>query len=125
MPGVVAKVTLVVDALPAFGGVDDERLRGRIVIAPSLDAIERAFDDSKYGRISGHPYLEATIPTLSDPALAPEGTHVITGLFQYAPRHLRDAEWNEAAGDHVVDTTVRTLEVYAPGIAETISLATS
>ena len=66
-PGVVAKVTLVLDALPAFA-VDDERLRGRIVIAPSLDHLERAFNDSKYGRISGHPYLEATIPTLSDPA---------------------------------------------------------
>ena len=120
MPGVVAKVTLVLDALPAFGGVDDERLRGRIVIAPSLDDLERAFNDSKYGRISEHPYLEATIPTLSDPALAPEGTHVITALFQYAPRHLRDADWDEAARDQVVDTAVRTLEAYAPGIAGTI-----
>ena len=120
MPGVVAKVTLVLDALPAFVGVDDERLRGRIVIAPSLDDLDGAFNDSKYGRISGHPYLEATIPTLSDPGLAPEGTHVITALFQYAPRHLRDAEWDEAARDRVVDTAVRTLEAYAPGIAETI-----
>ena len=118
-PGVVAKVTLVLDALPAFA-VDDERLRGRIVIAPSLDHLERAFNDSKYGRISGHPYLEATIPTLSDPGLAPEGTHVVTALFQYAPRHLRDADWDEAARAQVMDTAVRTLEAYAPGIAGTI-----
>jgi phytoene dehydrogenase-like protein len=120
VPGVMAKVTLVLDGLPAIGGVDDERLRGRIVVAPSLDDLERAFDDSKYGRISEHPYLEATIPTLSDPALAPEGTHVITALFQYAPRHLRDAAWDEAARDRVADRTVRTLEAYAPGIAERI-----
>ena len=120
MSGVVAKVTLVLDALPAFSGVDDERLKGRIVIAPSLYDLERAFDDSKYGRISGHPYLEATIPTLSEPALAPEGTHVITALFQYAPRHLRDTDWDEAARDRVMDTAVRTLEAYAPGIAGTI-----
>jgi phytoene dehydrogenase-like protein len=119
MPGVVAKVTLVLDALPAFG-VDEERLRGRIVIAPSLDDLERAFDDSKYGRISERPYLEATIPTLSDPALASEGTHVVTALFQYAPRHLRDADWDEAARDRVGDAAVRTLEAHAPGIAETI-----
>ena len=118
-PGVVAKVTLVLDALPVFG-VDDERLRGRIVIAPSLYDLERAFDDSKYGRISAGPYLEATIPTLSDPALAPEGTHVVTALFQYAPRHLRDTDWDEAARDQVMDTAVRTLEAYAPGIAGTI-----
>jgi phytoene dehydrogenase-like protein len=120
MSGVVAKLTLVLDALPAFGGVDDERLRGRIVIAPSLDHLERAFDDSKYGRISEHPYLEATIPTLHGPALAPEGTHVMTALFQYAPRLLRDADWDEAARDQVMDTAVRTLEAYAPGIAGTI-----
>jgi phytoene dehydrogenase-like protein len=119
MPGVVAKVTLVLDALPAFG-VDDARLRGRIVIAPSLDDLEGAFNESKYGRISEHPYLEATFPTLSDPALAPEGTHVITALFQYAPRQLRDTDWDDAARDRVVDATVQTLEAYAPGIAETI-----
>ena len=120
MLGVVAKVTLVLDDLPAFGGVDDERLRGRIVIAPSLDDLERAFDDSKYGRISEHPYLEATIPTLSDGALAPEGTHVVTALFQYAPRRLRDAEWDDAARDRVGDAAVRTLEAYAPGLSERI-----
>jgi phytoene dehydrogenase-like protein len=120
MPGVVAKVTLVLDALPSFAGVDDERLRGRIVIASSLDDLEEAFNDSKYGRISGHPYLEATIPTLSDPGLTPEGVHVLTALFQYAPRQLRDDDWDEAARDRVVDTAVRTLEAYAPGIAERI-----
>ncbi len=119
MPGVVAKVTLVLDALPVFG-VDDQRLRGRIVIAPSLDDLDGAFNDSKYGRISAQPYLETTIPTLSDPALAPEGTHVLTALFQYAPRHLRDGDWDEAARDHLVDTAVGTLAAYAPGLADTI-----
>jgi phytoene dehydrogenase-like protein len=119
-PGVLAKVTLALDGLPAIGGVDDERLRGRIVITPSLDHLERAFNDSKYGRISEEPYLEATIPTLSDPSLAPEGTHVMTVLFQYAPRDLRDTDWDEAARDHVADATVRTLEAYAPGLSERI-----
>ena len=119
MPGVVAKVTLVTDGLPSFG-VDDERLRGRIVVAPSLEELERAFDDSKYGRISEQPYLEATIPSLSDPSLAPDGTHVITALFQYAPRQLRDAEWDEAARDRVADTAVRTLERYARDVADRI-----
>src|SRR5262249_43495536 len=59
-PGVTAKVTLVLDGLPSFGDVDDERLRGRIVIATGIDELERAFDHSKYGRISEHPFLEAT-----------------------------------------------------------------
>jgi phytoene dehydrogenase-like protein len=114
-PGVVAKVTLVLEGLPMIGGVDGERLHGRIVVAPSLDAL-----DSKYGRISEHPYLEATIPTLSDSSLAPAGTHVVTALFQYAPRRLRDADWDEATRDRVADGAVRTLEVYAPGIADRV-----
>ncbi len=119
-PGVVAKVTLVLEGLPAIGGVEGERLHGRIVVAPSLDDLERAFDDSKYGRISEHPFLEATVPTLSDPSLAPDGIHVLTALFQYAPRRLRDADWDEAASDRVADGAVRTLEVHAPGIADRI-----
>jgi phytoene dehydrogenase-like protein len=119
-PGVVAKVNLVVEGVPAIGGVDDERLRGRIVVAPGLDGLELAFNDSKYGRISEHPYLEATIPTLSDPSLAPEGTHVISALFQYAPRDLRDANWDAAARERVADRAVRTLEAFAPGIADRI-----
>jgi phytoene dehydrogenase-like protein len=119
-PGVVAKVTLVLEGLPAIVGADDERLHGRIVIAPSLDDLERAFNDSKYGRISEHPYLEVTIPTLTDPSLAPEGTHVLTALFQYAPRDLRDSEWDDATRDRVADGAVRTLEAYAPGLADRI-----
>ena len=119
-PGVVAKVTLVLDGLPEIGGADDERLRGRIVVAPSLDELERAFNDSKYGRISEEPFLEATIPTLSDPSLAPVGTHLMSVLFQYAPYDLREANWDQATSDHVADETVRTLKVHAPGLTERI-----
>lgn len=119
-PGVVAKVTLVLDGLPAIGGAEDERLQGRIVLAPTLDDLERAFNDSKYGRISEHPYLEATIPTLSDPSLAPEGTHVLSALFQYAPRDLRDAEWDDTAREQVGDAAVRTLEAHTPGLSRRI-----
>jgi phytoene dehydrogenase-like protein len=119
-PGVVAKVTLVLDDLPDFGDADEERLRGRIVVAPSLDELERAFNDSKYGRVSEAPYVEATIPTLSDPSLAPEGIHMLTALVQYAPRDLRGADWDQAASDRLADAAVQTLETHAPGLAERI-----
>ena len=119
-PGVVAKVTLVLDGLPAIGGADTERLRGRIVVAPGLDELERAFDDSKYGRISDAPFLEATIPTLSDESLAPEGRHLLTTLLQYAPRHLRAEDWDQPARDRVADAAVRTLAPHAPGLEERI-----
>jgi phytoene dehydrogenase-like protein len=115
-PGVVAKVTLVLDGLPVIGGADPERLQGRIVVAPGLDELERAFDDSKYGRISEAPYLDAMIPTLSDESLAADGRHLLTALFQYAPRDLREGEWDETARDRVGDATVRTLAAHAPDL---------
>jgi phytoene dehydrogenase-like protein len=104
-PGTVAKVHLALDGLPSFGQADRERLTGRIVLATGIDDLERAFDDSKYGRISASPYLEATIPTLHDPSLAPEGSHVMSVLAQWAPYRLREAEWHserERLGDVVV-----------------------
>jgi phytoene dehydrogenase-like protein len=119
-PGVVAHVTLVLDALPPFAA-DEGRLRGRIVVAPTLEALELAFNDSKYGRVSESPYLEATIPTLLDPSLAPEGAHALSVLFQYAPRDLRDGEWDAGARERIADVTLNTLETYAPGLAERVT----
>jgi phytoene dehydrogenase-like protein len=121
LPGTVAKVNLSLSGLPRFVAARDdlERLRGRIVVAPGIDALERAFDATKYGRMSASPLLEATIPTLSDDSLAPPGRHVLSVLMQYAPYHLRDAPWDErraALGDLVLQT----LEAYAPGVTELV-----
>lgn len=118
-PGVVAKVNLALSALPAFAGAgeDLERLSGRVVVAPSIDSLERAFDASKYGRVSDAPYLEATIPTIVDPSLAPPGTHVMSVLVQYAPYALADGSWDDAGrADALGDLVLRTLEEVAPGV---------
>ena len=104
---------------PALGGGNAAALRGPIQIAPSLDYVQRAFDCTKYGRCSEHPYLDVLIPTLSDPDLAPEGQHVLSITARYAPYELRDGSWashRETFADVVVDT----LAEYAPGIRETI-----
>lgn len=124
-PGVVAKVNLVLRNLPKFpaAGDDESRLRGRIVIAPGIDAMERAFDASKHGEWSEHPILEATIPSLTDPSLvagAKAGTHVMSVIAQYASYALRDGDWasrREAFGDAVVAA----LEAVAPGIAKLVT----
>lgn len=121
MPGVTAKVNLALSGLPAFAGADDpERLTGRIVIAPSVDYLERAFDCSKYGRISDEPYLEATIPSLLDDSLAPAGQHVMSVLVQWAPYHLREGDW-DAARDAFGDLVVKSLERHAPGLSDLIT----
>jgi len=124
-PGVVAKVNLVLSVVPRFPAANgDERLlRGRILVAPGIDPIERAFDASKYGRPSETPVLEATIPSLADPTLvsgAPEGTQVMSVIAQYAPYRLRDGDWDasrEALGDRVMAV----LESVAPGISSLVA----
>ena len=124
-PGVVAKVNLALKRVPKFPAAagDESLLRGRIVVAPTIDAMERAFDATKYGRWSDQPILEATIPSLADPSLvegARAGTQVMSVIAQYAPYELRDAGWDEqreAFGDAVVDT----LESVAPGIRKLVS----
>ena len=122
-PGATAKVNLALSGLPAFNGAgaadDTERLRGRIVIGPSIDHVEKAMDAFKYGRVADAPMLEATIPTLTDPSLAPEGKHVMSLLFQAAPRHLREGDWNTER-DRLGDIAVKTLEEYAPGFGELV-----
>jgi phytoene dehydrogenase-like protein len=121
-PGAVAKVNLALSGLPAFAGADgDERLRGRIVIAPGIDYLERGADAAKYRRVSAEPSLEATIPTLVDPTLAPEGQHVMSVIVQWTPYRLRDgAQW-DAEREGLGDLVVKTLEAYAPGLADLIT----
>ena len=81
--------------------------------ADDLDALERAFDEAKYGGISCRPYLDVTIPTLADPSLAPAGRHVMSIYVQYTPYRLRRGTWASGRGAARVPTT---LEEYAPGL---------
>ena len=122
MPGVVSKVNLVLPGLPSFPAADDDasRLAGRIVMAPGIDALERAFDASKYGRVSDEPFLEATIPSIADPTLAPDGTHVMSVIAQWTPYHLREGDW-DGERDGLGDLVLKTLERYAPGLSDLVT----
>ena len=76
-------------------------------------------DANKYGHLAEDPMLEATIPTLVDPSLAPEGKHVMSVLFQAAPRKLRDRDW-ASERDGVADIAVKSMERFAPGLGELV-----
>jgi phytoene dehydrogenase-like protein len=118
-PGATARVNLALSGLPSFHGGDAERLSGRIVLGPSIDDVERAMDAVKYGHVSEEPILEATIPSLTDPTLAPEGKHVMSVVFQAAPYALRDGDW-ASERDRVGDITIKALEKVAPGLGELV-----
>ncbi|MGO9127011.1 MAG: phytoene desaturase family protein [Terriglobales bacterium] len=122
MPGTVAKVNLALSGLPKFtalNGSNNDVLSGRIIIAPEIDYLERAFDESKYGNFSKQPYLEVAIPTVGDPSLAPAGKHVMSIYMQYAPFKLKNGDW-ESQRVALGDTVVKTLTRYAPNLPELI-----
>ncbi len=123
MNGTVTKVNLALSGLPTFTalGSNSEALTGRIHIGPEIDYLERAFDESKYGSFSRAPYLEATIPTLTDPSLAPEGKHVMSIYMQYAPYKLKNGSWQDEAQRFALgDTVVKTLAQYASDLPDKI-----
>ncbi len=121
MPGTVAKINFALSGLPKFKSLNGNEgaLRGRIHIGPENDYLERAFDESKYGNFSPHPYLEVTIPSLIDPALAPAGKHVMSVYMQYAPFKLKAGDW-DSQRDALGNTVVKTLSEYAPNLPELV-----
>ena len=90
--GSSGKVNLALDALPNFTSMPGPgaHLRGAISISPSIEYMERAYDEAKYGRYSRRPYIDIVIPSLTDPSVAPPGKHVMSCFVQYAPYHLRE-----------------------------------
>jgi len=118
--GSSGKVNLALDALPDFKSLPGAgpHLRGAVSISPSVDYMERAYDDAKYGQYSRRPYIDMVIPTLTDPSVAPPGKHVMSCFVQYAPYNLK-GNWDderEAFGDTVIDTIAE----HAPNIKDII-----
>jgi len=119
--GSSGKVNLALDALPDFKSRPGAgpHLRGAVSISPSVDYMERAYDDAKYGRHSRRPYIDIVIPTLTDPSVAPPGKHVMSCFVQYAPYNLKEGTWDdqrEAFGDTVIETIAE----HAPNIKDII-----
>jgi phytoene dehydrogenase-like protein len=126
--GSSGKVNLALDGLPDFrclepvkrrGEAVEPYLSGAISISPTIDYLERAYDDAKYGRVSRRPYMDIVIPTLVDRSLAPPGKHVMSIFVQYAPFELAEGSWadqREAFGD----TVIATLAEHAPNLPDLI-----
>lgn len=117
--GTVAKVHLALTALPEFENGSVEKLSGRIHIGPEIDYLERAFDAAKYGEFSPQPYMDITIPTLTDPSLAPGGAHVMSIHAQFAPYELKESDW-DSRREELGDVIVNVLSAYAPNLKKLI-----
>ncbi|PTM93333.1 phytoene desaturase family protein [Mycoplana dimorpha] len=118
MKGDAAKLHLALDRPPEFLGVDAAGHRGRLVIAPSADHVERAFNPAKYGEFSPEPVMEITLPSLADPTLAPDGACVVSAVVQYAPYALKEG-W-EAGKPKFLAAIMARLELFAPGVGKLV-----
>ena len=115
--GAAAKLHLALTGTPDFQGAD---LRTRMVIAPSVNAVETAFNPGKYGEVPAHPVMEIVIPSAHEHSYAPEGHHVLSAIVQFAPHAPADPE---AASKQMLENTLATLETHAPGIRALIAHA--
>lgn len=119
--GTVAKVHLAVASLPPFHASSNPGdWHGRLLIAPAVDYLERAFDATKYGELPQEPYLEISVPTLIDPSLAPSGKHVLSVHVQFVPYRLSGDATLHDVREKLAGIVLQTLERYAPGIRATV-----
>jgi phytoene dehydrogenase-like protein len=120
--GTSCKINLALSGLPDFRacpGTPGPQHKATMHICPSIEYVERAWDDAKYGRASAAPLLELTIPTMYDPTLAPAGRHIMGIFLQYAPYTLREGSWDELRepfGDRVMNLIAE----YAPNIQDIV-----
>jgi phytoene dehydrogenase-like protein len=114
--GACLKFNAALDGLPKFTAAPNASvLAGAVGISPSMEYLERAFDDAKFGAFSRAPSVDIYFQSVVDPSVAPDGKHTMTCFAQYAPSELRDGSWDDAR-ESVANTVLSTIEAYAPGI---------
>jgi phytoene dehydrogenase-like protein len=117
------KLNVALSELPEFPSWEDETslYRGLVANSPSIEYLERAWDDAKYGRMSEHPYVEVVFPTAHEPeGLAPDGKHLMLGFAQYGPYELAEGSWDDGGRDEFARRVFDGLGEYAPKLKDSI-----
>jgi phytoene dehydrogenase-like protein len=118
------KLNIALSKLPEFASWDQDGdvHRGLVAVSPSIEYLERAWDDAKYGRMSQEPYIEVVFPTAHEPegALAPAGKHLMLGFSQYGPLELREGSWDEGGRQEYARRALGAIGRYAPGLEESV-----
>ena len=119
MKGDAAKLHIALDSLPNFTGLTEQQMGQRLVIAPTMNYIESAFNASKYGEYSKAPAMDISIPSIHDATLAPQGKHVMSVIVQYAPYEL-DGGWNDEKKDAFKQLVIDRIADFAPDLNDKI-----
>jgi phytoene dehydrogenase-like protein len=118
--GCSALVLYALDALPEANGLSREALSGVVTLTPTMQALERAYDAAKYGRMSERPHVEFSIPSLAGGGDAPEGKHVLVARVQYAPYRLHQVQWDESRRDTLGAAATAAIGAVVPGFADRV-----
>jgi phytoene dehydrogenase-like protein len=117
------KLNVALSELPAFPAWDQEGdlHKGLVAVSPSIEYLERAWDDAKYGRMSEHPYVEVVFPTAHEPeGLAPKGKHLMLAFSQYGPYELAEGSWDEGGRDGYAARVLKALGEFAPSLESAV-----
>jgi phytoene dehydrogenase-like protein len=119
--GTSSKVNFALDGLPKYPALGDrgDMFRGFTNIGPSMDYLEHAFDDAKYGWYSQRPYMDCAIQSTIDADMAPPGKHVMSTFIQYTPYKLRESDW-DTERQNLGDTVQATFESFFPGFSDLV-----
>ena len=118
MKGDAAKLHIALESLPDFTGLTKDQIGQRLLIAPTMDYIELAFNACKYGEYSKAPAMDISIPTIHDPSLAPDGKHVMSVIVQFAPYEL-EGGWGSHKDDFK-NLVIDRIADYAPNLKDKI-----
>jgi phytoene dehydrogenase-like protein len=117
------KLNVALSELPAFPSWDQQGdlHKGLVAVSPSVEYLERAWDDAKYGRMSEHPYVEVVFPTAHEPeGLAPKGKHLMLAFSQYGPYELADGSWDDGGRDEYAARVLKALGEFAPTLESSV-----
>jgi phytoene dehydrogenase-like protein len=119
MKGDAAKLHIALDGLPSFTGLDEQQMGQRLVIAPTMNYVETAFNASKYGEYSAAPAMDISIPSIHDSSLTPSGKHVMSVIVQYAPYDL-EGGWNDQQKETFKNLVIDRIADFAPDLRDKI-----
>ncbi len=117
------KLNVALSELPVFPfwDGDGDLHKGLVAVSPSVEYLERAWDDAKYGRMSEHPYVEVVFPTAHEPqGLAPKGKHLMLAFSQYGPYELAEGSWDEGGRDEYAARVLKALGEFAPSLESAV-----
>ena len=118
--GSTARIHFALNDLPKINGIKQEELQTVFSICPSVDFLEKAYDEVKYGKVSSSPYIEFCLPSILTPEYSNNGKHILSASVQYVPYHLRNNNWNKNLKNQIVKSVIKTLDLYISNFSKII-----